>query len=84
MVDLQAWIKDRAAEDERLYERYGKPLEPEHQGEYVAIGPDGDVILGLDDVSVSQQASARFGSGNYAFRRLGHPWEEKWRSHRLL
>ncbi len=78
MVNLQEWIKGRAAEDERLYERYGKPLEPDHTGEYVAIGPDGEVILGHDDVAVSQQASARFGSGNYAFRRVGV--ELRWRN----
>lgn len=84
MVDLSTWIARRAEEDERLYERYGKPLESNHTGEYVAIGPNGEVILGHDDVVVSQQASARFGSGNYAFRRLGYPWEEKWRGHRLL
>lgn len=78
MVDLQAWIKRRAEEDERLYERYGKPLEADHKGEYVAIGPDGAVILGHDDIKVTQQASARFGSGNYAFRRVGV--ELRWRN----
>ena len=84
MTDLQAWIKQRAEQDERLYECYGKPLEADHKGQYVAIGPEGDVILGHDDLDVTQQASARFGSGNYAFRRLGYTWEEKWRSHRSL
>lgn len=82
MADLKAWITRRAEEDERLYGRYGKPLEQDHKGEYVAIGPDGEVILGHDDLAVKQQALARFGSGNYAFRRLGYLWEEKWRSRR--
>lgn len=78
MVDLQEWITGRAAEDERLYERYGKPLEPEHRGEYVAIGPNGEVILGHDDLEVEQKALARFGSGNFAFRMVGV--ELRWRN----
>ncbi|MSQ14650.1 MAG: hypothetical protein EXR50_02135 [Dehalococcoidia bacterium] len=83
MADLKVWVKNRADEDVRLYERYGKPLERDHFGEYVAIGPDGELILGHDDLEVTQKASARFGSGSYAFRRVGYPWEEKWRSSRF-
>ena len=30
---------------DRLYERYGKPLEAEHWGKYAAIPPDGRTIL---------------------------------------
>ncbi|MBI2886320.1 MAG: hypothetical protein HYY02_03825 [Chloroflexi bacterium] len=78
MVDLHQWVKGRAEEDERLYERYGKPLEKDHVGEYLAIGPDGEVILGHDDLEVEQKALARFGSGNFAFRRVGV--ELRWRN----
>ncbi|MBM2826967.1 MAG: hypothetical protein HW403_1031 [Dehalococcoidia bacterium] len=78
MADLKVWMKSRADEDERLYERYGKPLEREHKGEYVAIGPEGEVILGREDVPVIQQAIERYGSGNFAFRRIGV--DLKWRN----
>ena len=37
MASIQEWIHKRAQEDERLYQQYGKPLEPHHTGKYVAI-----------------------------------------------
>ncbi len=36
---------DRLRESEQLYERYGRPLEHEHWGEFAAIDTDGTVIL---------------------------------------
>jgi len=39
--DLQRWMEKRDIEDDRLYERFGKPLQKDHTDEYVAIGPDG-------------------------------------------
>lgn len=35
-------------QSDELYERYGKPLEAEHWGEFVAIAPDGRTVLGTD------------------------------------
>lgn len=81
-MDVKAWVKRRAKADDRLYQRYGKPLERDHTGEYVAIGPNGEIILGDDDVEVGWEALQRFGAGNFAFRRIGYSWEAKWRSHR--
>ena len=37
----------------RLYEQYGKPLEQEHWGEFVAIFLDGRTLVGVDLVDVS-------------------------------
>lgn len=79
MTSIQEWIRKRVHEDERLYQQHGKPLEAEHKGEYVAIGPTGELILGKDDVAVLRQAIARFGSGNFAFRRVGYKAIGKWR-----
>jgi len=39
-------------EADGLYERYGKPLEKEHHGKFVAISGDGRVIVDPDDVAV--------------------------------
>ena len=36
MTDCEKWTAHRIKEDERLYEKYGKPLEKEHTGEYAA------------------------------------------------
>jgi hypothetical protein len=62
-----------------LYERYGKPLEQEHYGEYVAISQDGQVIAGADDVAVLDQAIQTFGSGNFILRRIGYSYVDKLR-----
>jgi hypothetical protein len=37
--------REATVEGFRLYERYGKPLESKHRGEYVAIAPDGRTVL---------------------------------------
>jgi hypothetical protein len=60
-------VSERAAADERLYERYRRSLEINHQGELVAISDDGQVILGQDELAVTSQAIqpgylSRFGS----------------------
>jgi hypothetical protein len=77
MTSLDAWLAERSREDDRLYARYGKPLEPEHTGEWVAIGPAGEVIIGSEDIEVAREASRRFGDGNYAVRRIGWPYDYK-------
>jgi hypothetical protein len=53
---------------ERLYEQYGKPLEQEHWGEYVAIFPDGRSIIGQSRLEVLDQALAQFGRGSFLFK----------------
>jgi len=68
-----------ALNDDSLYERYGKPLEPEHHGKYVAISRDGRVIVDTDDISVVDQAIQAFGSGNFVFRRIGYSYVWKLR-----
>jgi len=55
-----------------LYERYGRPLEQEHYGEYVAIAQEGRVIVGKDDIEVVQRAIQEFGSGNSVLCRIGY------------
>lgn len=72
--ELKEWLAWRGSEDDRLYEVYGKPLESEHTGTLVAIGPTGDLILGDDQFALTKQAIDRFGSGNFAFRRIGYDY----------
>jgi len=45
----------------------------------VAISLLGEVIIGQSDLEVLQQALARFGRGNFAFRRIGYRPLGKWR-----
>ncbi len=72
------WASTRIQEDERLYELYGKSLEEECSGKFVAIGPDGQTILGEDDAEILQQAIDKFGSGNFAFTRVGDRTLGRW------
>ena len=78
MTDIQEWVRQRAAKDDSLYERYGNPLEAEHTGEYLAISDDGEIILGTDSLEVDLKALERFGSGRYCFRRIGYEFEGVW------
>jgi hypothetical protein len=63
---------------DELYERYAKPLESEHAGKYVAISPDGQVLLGDTLLDVARQATERFGRGNFVFK-IGPRAVGKWR-----
>ena len=79
MLDLKAWVARRAEADDRLYERYGKALERELGGTLTAIGLDGRVILGDDDVAVAMEAMTQCGPGRFALRRVGYDAEIRWR-----
>lgn len=65
------------AEADRLYEQYGKPLERDHWGEYVAISPDGGVLLGQDRRSLTRDAIKAFGNGSFIFK-VGPRVVTKW------
>jgi hypothetical protein len=51
-----------------LYDRYAKPLEPEHQGEFIAIAKDGRIILSESAREVGRKAREDFGPGNFVFK----------------
>ena len=78
MTKRDEWASARIKKDERLYELYGKPLEEEYSGKFVAIGPDGGTILGDDDAQVLQEAIEKFGSDNFAFTRIGDRTLGRW------
>ena len=61
-----------------IYKQYGKPLEPEHWGEYVAIFPDGRLVLGNSQLEVLEQALDQFGPGSFVFK-VGDKVVGKWR-----
>ena len=76
--DLEKWIEERSRKDDILYDTYGKPLEAEYTGKFVAISDGGEIILGKDTVEVLDKAIARFGSGNFALRRVGFDTLGRW------
>ena len=77
-TEISEWLKGRSKEDARLYELYGKPLEQDHDGQYVAISADGDTILDEDPDRVLSQAIEAFGSGNFALTRVGNKAFGQW------
>ena len=53
---------------DNLYEKYGKPLETEHYGQYVAISRAGKVVLGPTVLDVMDRARTIMGPGNFIFK----------------
>ena len=77
---LKKVLREKAAEDDRLYDQFGAGLESTHRGQYVAIGRTGEFLVGSDDIAVLDQALSKFGRGNFAFRRIGERTLGRWRS----
>ena len=75
---MTAIDEERRVQGDTLYERYGKPLEQEHLGEYIAISPDGRTLLGSSVIEVLRNAKASFGPGNFVFT-VGAKAVGKWR-----
>lgn len=60
--------KEALNQGDALYERFGKPLEAGHWGEFVAIAPDGRTMLGTDMTEVFDKALKEFGGGVHVFK----------------
>jgi hypothetical protein len=60
-----------------LYERYGRPLEVEHRGEYVAIAPDGRVVLASKPAEALLKGHDELGPGNFIFH-VGNRFVVTW------
>lgn len=78
-VDMKQELKERSKKDSLLYEKFAKGLEASHYGEFIAIARDGRIIVGKNDIEVLKKAIKDFGSGNFAFRRIGFRTMGKWR-----
>ena len=76
---LKEEFREKAAEDDLLYDRFAATLEATHRGQYVAIGKTGELLVGGDDIALLDQALAKFGRGNFAFRRIGERTLGRWR-----
>jgi hypothetical protein len=65
-------------EADQLYERYAKPFEPAHWGEYIAVAKDGRTILGPTLREVAEKALITFGPGSFVFK-VGEKAVGRWR-----
>jgi hypothetical protein len=63
---------------DELYKRYGRPLERDHAGEYLAVSPRGETLLGATFPDVARDATEKFGPGNFVFK-VGERTVGRWR-----
>lgn len=75
---LQKSPKELLVQSNQLYEQFGKPLETEHAGEFIAVSPEGQTLLGTTAGEVGRRAKEAFGPGNFVFK-LGPRVVGKWR-----
>lgn len=61
-----------------LYEKYGKPLEDRHWGEYIAISKAGKFVLSSNLKDVFINALKVLGPGGFIFK-IGEKAVYKWR-----
>lgn len=62
---------------DKLYQKYGKPLEGKHWGEYIAVSKDGRTVLGNNLIKVMKKSLADFGPGSHVFK-VGERAVFKW------
>ena len=69
MATVDDQQRQRALEEmDAVYDRYARPMEEEHWGEFVAVSPDGRTLLGPAARDVTLAAKEAFGTGSYVFR----------------
>ena len=69
---------------EELYDRFVRNLESQHRGDFVAVHPDGQVIVDKNDVEVVDRALKQFWPGNFVLLKIGSRGVGKWRCQRRL
>lgn len=63
---------------DEIYERYGRPLEHGHRGEFVAIAADGRTVLGRTMHEAAEKGARQFGPGSFLYR-IGQRAVGRWR-----
>ena len=61
----------RMEDADRLYDRFVKPLEQEHRGEFAAVSFQGQTILAPTFLEALQQASEKLAPGNSVVFNVG-------------
>ena len=62
---------------DNLYNKFGKPMEKDHWGEYIAISNDGKFVLGSNLLRVMKKSLADLGPGSHLFK-VGEKSVFKW------
>lgn len=53
---------------DKLYQKYGKPLEKDHWGEFIAISEAGKTVLSVDLKKLFQKSLEKLGPGSFVFK----------------
>jgi hypothetical protein len=69
--------QEQLAISDALYERYGKPLEDEHRGEYLAVSRQGRTLLAPTLLEVVERAAETFGPESFIYK-VGDKAVGKW------
>lgn len=64
--------KQELMEMDRVYEKYGKPLEKEHKGKFACITPDGDFVIGKTSLDAGKKADEEGLEDSILFQ-IGNP-----------
>ena len=64
--------KQEIMEMDRVYEKYGKPLEKEHKGKFACITPDGEYVIGEDSIDAFKKAEKE-GLEDCVLFQIGNP-----------
>lgn len=62
---------------DNLYNKFGKPLEKDHWGKYIAVSKDGKIVISADLIDVFKKSES-FHSQSYIFK-VGEKAVYKWR-----
>lgn len=71
LLDTVPKVKITRAQAEELYRQYVQPLEKQFWGRLAAVNLKGEVLLGDDEVELSQEAVKCFGKGEFVLFRIG-------------
>jgi hypothetical protein len=63
---------------DKFYDKYGKPLEKNHWGDYLAVSGKGETLLGKNYLKVVLKARSTFGPGSFLYK-VGEKAIWKWR-----
>jgi hypothetical protein len=80
-MEVKTMAEDTAAltrQSEELYQRYVKPLEKDHQGEYIAVSEDGRIVLASTLPELLDKAEQDLPPGNFLFK-VGDIAIDTWR-----
>jgi hypothetical protein len=65
-------MSDLESRYDEVYERFGKPLEAEHRGEYLAVSATGQILIAPTLHEATMQGAERLGPGIFIYR-IGAP-----------